>query len=55
MSEEKGEEDYMDLFEVELDENEDPTEQQFIQYAEYIGIHLQTEQHLLYLAQQGIS
>ena len=47
-------EDLDELEEVELADDEEPTEEELIEYAEYVGIDLETEPHLIYLAEEGL-
>jgi len=36
------------------DDEEEPTEEEIKEYAEYLGIDLETEQHLMWIARQGV-
>lgn len=47
-------EDLGELEEVELEDDEEPSKEELLEYAEYLGIDLETEQELLELAEQGL-
>lgn len=37
------------------DDDEDPTEEQVLEYAEFLGMDLKTERHLLWIAREGVA
>ncbi|ESO89091.1 hypothetical protein LOTGIDRAFT_105990 [Lottia gigantea] len=43
------------ILEEDYDENYQPTEDEVLEYASIIGIDVQTESHLLYIAREGIN
>ncbi|KAI9144656.1 hypothetical protein BKA69DRAFT_1025491 [Paraphysoderma sedebokerense] len=42
------------ILEEAYDENYEPTQEEIIEYAEFLGINAKTEQHLLWIAREGL-